>query len=116
MVYKKIKGFEIAGHLDIFVSHNEDEYEGKITKWEEVLIHGDPDGLRSFAKLLIDIADLNQKDVDNNDLPIGAREHYHLRPGLELSNSSNEVIVGRLDAKGTGEFYDRYIVKNRNIE
>lgn len=115
MAYKKIKGFEIEGHLDIFVSHKEDEFEGKITKWEEVLIHGDPEGLRSFAKLLIDIADLNQEDVDNNNLPIGTREHYHLRPKFELSNSSDEVIVGRLDAKGTGEFYDRYIVKNNKV-
>jgi hypothetical protein len=100
MEYNKTKGFEIEGHLDIFVSHKEHEFEGEISKWDEVLIHGDPEGLRSFAKLLIDIAELNQEAVDNKDLPIGAREHYHLRPGLELANSSDEVIVGRLDAKG----------------
>ncbi len=115
MAYKKIKGFEIEGHLDIFVSHKEDEFEGKITKWEEVLIHGVPEGLRSFAKLLIDIADLNQDAVDNNEHPIGAREHYHLRPRFELANSSDEVIVGRLDAKGTGKFYDRFIIKDNKI-
>jgi hypothetical protein len=112
MAYKKIRGFDIEGHLDIFVSHQEDEFEGKISKWEQILIHGDPEGLRSLAKLLIDIADLNQEEIDDKDLPIGAREHYHLRPRLELANSSDEVIVGRLDAKGTGKFYDRYIAKD----
>jgi hypothetical protein len=112
MAYQKIRGFDIEGHLDIFVSHQEDEFEGKISKWEQILIHGDPEGLRSLAKLLIDIADLNQEEVDNKDLPIGAREHYYLRPRLELANSSDEVIVGRLDAKGTGKFYDRYIAKD----
>lgn len=111
MKFKKNRGGEIKGHLDIFVTHNEDEFEGEISKWEEVLIHGDPEGLRSFAKLLIEIADLNQEEVDDKYLPVGAREHYNLRPKLELANSSDGVVVGRLDAKGTGVFYDRFIPK-----
>jgi hypothetical protein len=102
--------FEMAGHLDIFIANNEDEYEGEKSKWQDVLIHGDPEGLRSFARLLIKIADLNQDEI--NDLPIGAREHIHLRPDLEISKSSVEVIVGRIDAKGTGTFYDRYVVRS----
>ena len=106
----KWRGGEIKGHLDIFVADNEDEFEGEITKWQEVLIHGDPDGLRSFAKLLMKIADLNQEK--ETELPIGAREHYHLRPNLELSKSSTEAIVGRIDAKGTGRFYERYVSKD----
>ena len=100
----------IAGNLDIFIIQNEDEFEGKIEKWQEVLIHGDPEGLRSFAKLLMKIANLDQEN--QADLPIGAREHYHLRPNLELGKSSVEAIVGRLDAKGTGYFYDRYVAKS----
>ncbi len=112
MKYKQTKGNEIKGHLDIFVSHNEDKNEGEIIKWDEILIHGNPEGLKSFAKLLLEIAELNQEKVDDKFLPIGAREHYHLRPGIELSKSSIEVIVGRLDAKGTGNFYDRYIPKD----
>lgn len=111
MKYKQTKGNEIEGKLDIFISHNEDEMNGE--KWDEILIHGNPEGLKSFAKLLIEIAELNQENVDDKCLPIGAREHYHLRPGIELSNSSVEVIVGRLDAKGTGDFYDRYIAKSK---
>ena len=101
---------EITGHLDIFVTENEDELDGEKMKWKEILIHGDPEGLKSFANILIKLADLNQDNVDR--LPVGAREHKHLRPNFELSNSSDEVIVGRLDAKGTGIFYDRYISKD----
>jgi uncharacterized protein YdeI (YjbR/CyaY-like superfamily) len=88
--------------LDIFVADNEDEFEGEITKWQKVMIHGDPEGLRSLAKLLMKMADLDQEK--RTDLPTGAREHYHLRPGWELSKSSVDTIVGRLDAKGTGRF------------
>jgi hypothetical protein len=100
---------EITGHVDIFVANNEDEFEGEITKWQEILIHGDPDGLRSFAKLLIKLADSNQDDI--KDLPIGASDHIHLRPNIDLSKSSVDVIVGRIDAKGSGDFYDRYVSK-----
>jgi hypothetical protein len=103
----KKKALAITGNLDIFIIQNEDEFEGKIKKWQEVLIHGDPEGLRSLATLLIKLADTDQ---NNNDaLPIGAREHVHLRPGNGLSSSSERIIIGRLDAKGTGAFYERYI-------
>jgi hypothetical protein len=101
----------IKGHLDILVDQREDEFEGATNRWNEVLIHGDPEGLRSFAKLLLKIADLDQDTVAG--LPVGAREHYHLRPKFELANSSVEVIVGRLDAKGTGDFYYSYVPKQK---
>ena len=114
MKYKRIKGNEIEGVLDIVVAHNEEEEDGKIIKWDEVFIHGNPEGLKSLAKLLIEIAELNQERVADKYLPIGAREHYHLDPGLELSNSSNRVIVGRIDAKGTGAFYASYVPKEKN--
>ena len=113
MKYKQTKANEIQGELDIFISHNEDEHDGETKCWDEVLIHGNPEGLKSFAKLLLEIAELKQDDVEDKYLPIGAREHYHLRPGIELSKSSIEVIVGRLDAKGTGNFYDRHISKDK---
>jgi hypothetical protein len=105
---KKYKS-AIMGNLDIFIIQNEDECDGEIMKWQDILIHGDPEGLKSLARLLIKIADTNQNDIV--DLPIGAREHVHLRPKYDLSNSSEQVIVGRLDAKGTGAFYDRYTPK-----
>jgi hypothetical protein len=112
MKYNPTKGGEIEGNLDIFVSNKEEEFDGEISKWNEILIHGDPEGLRSLAKLLIEIADLNQEEVDDKFLPVGAREHYELRPEIELADSSDKVIVGRLDAKGTGIFYDRFISRN----
>ncbi|WP_426492580.1 Imm32 family immunity protein [Hymenobacter sp. 102] len=93
--------------MDIFIYHNEESTE----KWNEVLIHGSPEGLESLAKLLMEIAELDQEKTDNTYLPPEAREHYCLRPGLELSRSSVSVLIGRLDAKGTGEFYDRYVPK-----
>lgn len=99
----------ITGNLDIFVAENEEIEDGEIVKWQEVLIHGDPEGLRSLAALLLKLADTNQDNLTS--LPSGAREHIHLRPKFDLSNSSDNVIIGRLDAKGTGTFYDRYITK-----
>jgi hypothetical protein len=113
MKYKHIKSNEIEGELDIFVSHNEDEDDGVITKWNEILIHGNPEGLKSLAKLLLEIAELNQEEVEEKYLPIGAREHYHLTPNIELSKSSNSVIIGRLDAKGTSEYYSRFKPKDK---
>ncbi|AII53236.1 hypothetical protein [Hymenobacter sp. APR13] len=111
MDYKQTKGNEIKGDLEISVFYNEEKYEGKTEKWSEVLIHGSPEGLKSLAKLLIEIAELDQEKVADKYLPVGAKEHYHLRPGFELSRSSVEVIVGRLDAKGTGAFHEGYIGK-----
>jgi hypothetical protein len=101
----------ITGHLDIFIAENEDDFNGEKENWKEVLIHGDPEGLRSFAAYLIRLADMDQNSIEG--LPVGAREHKHLRAGFELSLSSNDVIVGRLDAKATGHFYDRYIPKEK---
>jgi hypothetical protein len=102
---------EITGNLDIFIGQTEDEYEGETMKWQNILIHGDPEGLKSLAALLIKIAETNQNAIV--DLPIGAREPVHLRPNYDLSDSSQEAIIGRLDAKGTGAFYDRYIPRKK---
>jgi len=101
---------DIIGHLDIKVIEDSDEFEGNIETWQEILIHGDPEGLRSLARLLIKIADTNQDE--RNDIPIGAREHIHLRPKLDISESSDQVTIGRLDAKGTGEFYQTFTPKD----
>jgi hypothetical protein len=111
MKYKRTKGNEIEGILDIFISHSGAEQNGELVARNEVLIHGNPEGLKSLAKLLLEIAELNQEEVADAYLPVGAREHYHLRPGIELATSSNQVIVGRIDAKATGAFYERYIPK-----
>jgi hypothetical protein len=108
---KKYKS-EISGHLDIIVTENEDNFEGERETWKEIQIHGDSEGLKSLARLLTKLADIDQDKIDG--LPIGAREHISVRPKFDLSNSSEVVIVGRLDAKGTGQFYDRYIEKSND--
>lgn len=51
MNIKKKSVSKILGNLDILVVHNEDEFEGKISTWEEILIHGDPAGL-IFCKFI----------------------------------------------------------------
>ena len=114
--FKFTKGGEIKGHLEIAISDNEDEFEGEVAKWQEVLIHGDPEGLTSLANLLLHIAELDQDAIQDEYLPVGAKEHYHLRPDLETSKSSVQAIVGRLDAKGTGLFHSRYVAKERMVK
>lgn len=89
---------------------NEEDFEGETRTWQTILIHGDPEGLRSLSQLLLRLADCHQDELPT--LPVGAREHVSLRPDLDISNSSVEVIIGRLDAKGTGAYYDRYVAKN----
>ncbi|MCD5969120.1 Imm32 family immunity protein [Riemerella anatipestifer] len=95
---------QIQGELDIFIDKEANE----------VLIHGTPKGLKSFAKVLLQLAELNQSEIDDVSLPVGAREHYHLIPNIDLSKSSTNVIVGRLDAKGSGDFYERFIPKKKH--
>ena len=107
-----MKDIKIQGELDVFITHQEDEHDGVTKTWSEVLIHGNPEGLKSLAKVLMEIAELNQNNVEDKRLPTGARAHVHLRPGIELSKSSCDGIVGRLDAKGTGAFFDRFISKD----
>lgn len=98
----------MKGNVDIFIAHNNEDND----KWNEILIHGDPDGLKSLAQILINLANINQEKIDNKTLPIGAREHIVLSPNIELSKSSDKVIIGRLDAKITGKFYNRFIPKD----
>jgi len=76
-----------------------------------ILIGGDPAALRSLAKLLIWIA-----NVDQNSLPLqpdGERFHVHLHASFpegfnSLTPFSCETEICRLDAKGSGEFPPRY--------
>jgi len=112
MKYRHIKGNEIEGHLDIKIIENEDEFEGEIEKWNEILIHGDADGLKSLAKQLNYLAELKQEEVEDKYLPNGAREHLHFTPNLELSKTSTVTIIGRLDSKGKKEFPSNYIPKD----
>jgi hypothetical protein len=74
-----------------------------------VLICGDPQGLRSLAKLLVWLADVDQEALPT--MPDGEREHvplYCSLPYQQLNSFSVSTELCRLDAKGTGEFPKKY--------
>jgi hypothetical protein len=76
-----------------------------------VFIGGDPRGLRSLAKILIWLADVDQEL--HPSMPDGEREHTHLycSPATgqrHLTKFSVITELCRLDAKGTGEFPKKY--------
>ena len=88
----------------------------EITSIEEdnrkiIMIHGDPEGLFSFGEILIRLSKQDQNKFSG--LPIGAREHIHMLPNNQLSKTSKETIIGRLDAKGTGKFPSSYKKKHK---
>ena len=66
-----------------------------------ISILGDPQGLRYLARLLNQLADVDQEKMC---LPKGEREHIHLHKSEELGGHSWEVQICRADAKDTGEF------------
>ena len=69
-----------------------------------VSIYGDPSGLKSLADLLYEVARIDQSIIPPKNLPEGEGFHLHLRPGKALNVESCEAIIGRLDAKGSGDF------------
>jgi hypothetical protein len=74
-----------------------------------VFIGGDPEALRSLARLLNWLADVDQESLAT--MPDGERCHVHLEsqgPVASLSAFSNDTEICRLDAKGTGDFPQRY--------
>ncbi len=94
----------IKGNLEVVAEEREDEEFGD--KWQEVVISGDPEGLRSLAELLIALADLDQRTL--HDYPDYASEHVHLDADFQLSGNSARLIVGRLDPKGGGAFHPEF--------
>lgn len=74
----------------------------------KVFIGGDPEGLRSLARMLKWLADVDQEETG---VPDGEREHTHLHSGFELSGNSRETELCRLDAANTGEFPKDFVPK-----
>ncbi len=97
----------IEGNLEIkFIEENNKKM---------IMIYGDPIGLSSFGNLLIRLSQQNQNEFIG--MPTGEREHIHIYPNFQLSKSSSETIIGRLDAKGTGKFPPNFKKKsNRKIQ
>ena len=96
IIKKNLRIPENKGKLDIFLKNDDNDV-------QEVMIIGDPDGLRYLSVLLKVLADYDQ---DSRNLPIGEREHVHLHANCQLGKYSCEVEVCRADAKGTGELPD----------
>ena len=74
--------------------------DGEAGKRGQVSITGDRKGLAYLAKLLKYMA---KTDVEQRQMPDGARAHIPLRPGVQLIASSCDVEICRAEAKGTGE-------------
>jgi hypothetical protein len=66
-----------------------------------VAIVGDSKGLRYLADLLNYMADL---EIEERNMPDGARAHFVLHSGLQLAKRSCNVELCRAEAKGTGEY------------
>jgi hypothetical protein len=66
----------------------------------KAVISGDPEGLRSFGRLLVWLGDADQDQWPY--LPEGGHAHIHLYPKNDLGEGSSEVELMRLDAKGDG--------------
>ncbi len=79
---------------------------GKLKCWIEaptkdephatMMIYGDVQGLKSFARVIEHLAEYNQE----NDLtiPVGEKEHCSISQKF-LLKGSDDIIVGRLDPK-----------------
>jgi hypothetical protein len=92
---------KIKGNLEISMSE------------DGIFIGGDPDALRSLARLLVWLADVDQESLPG--MPDGERCHVHLYArkapgpfGDSLTPFSQNTELCRLDAKRTGDFPSRY--------
>ena len=62
-------------------------------------VYGDPDGLRSLATILNDLAALDQECVPPRNLPVGEGFHLHLFESRGLSDGSMHIDIGRSDPR-----------------
>ena len=66
-------------------------------------VYGDPDGLRSLATLLSDLAELDQQSVPFRNLSIGEGFHLHLTESRGLSSGSIRLDIGRSDPRSRSD-------------
>jgi hypothetical protein len=69
---------------------------------DEVVLSGDPQGLRSLARVLEALADVDQSKLA---MPPNAKEHIHLGPESHLDSASSWLVVSRADF-ASGEIDD----------
>ena len=90
----RLQTCSIAGDLRIAMYEGEDDDKRPI-----VTLYGDPDGLRSLAAILNDLASLDQQSVPNSNLPVGEGFHLHLIQSRGLADGSLKLDLGRSDPK-----------------
>lgn len=66
----------------------------------KIIIAGDPEGLRSFGRLLTWLGDQDLEQWPY--LKPGGHAHLHIYPKDDISEDSRDVELVRLDAKGGG--------------
>lgn len=72
---------------------------------KQIGIYGDPRGLRYLARLLNDVADINQTKVPDINCPPDDSVHFHLDDHSgrgRIHPKSENIILGRADKKTGG--------------
>jgi hypothetical protein len=95
----------LSGYQTVFTR---EECEGE----REIFIYGDPAGLRSLARLLEYIADLNQKKEpfpDEHD-----SYHHHTTIAGKYAGHSQRITVGRADDKKGKNRFDVFPKPKKN--
>jgi hypothetical protein len=73
---------------------------------KSVGILGDPKGLRYLARLLNDVADVDQSRVPDTNCPPTVGVHYHLyNTSGFIHKKSENILLGRIDAKTGGIWF-----------
>ena len=89
---RRLETCSVAGDIRVAVYDGED---GQV-----MTLYGDPDGFRSLALILNDLADLDQERVPARNLPVGEGYHLHLLESRGLAAGSLKLDLGRSDLRG----------------
>jgi len=52
----------------------------------------------------MNVAEIDQTKIPDRNCPKGEGAHYHVYKRDHLHETSSDIIIGRLDGKGTGAF------------
>ena len=99
--YDAVRTDPIAGELIL------QTYEGE--NGRVVCLYGTPDGLKSLAQKLIQLADIDQKSIPTGNLPNEEGLHVHIGKPHGLDAKSLDLDLGRMDDKQSGstDWYKR---------
>jgi hypothetical protein len=66
-------------------------------------VYGTPRGLRWLAGELLALARLDQESLPPSGLPLGEGSHVHVETETGTTSMPDGLVIGRLDAKGSGD-------------